>query len=113
MEAKTGDDGFHLDRMQLGLLPPPAGRVCFPLTGMAVMREVNGFTLEPAPEYLNLDQPGWMPQIRVRRGANFDELYHQGVETLFETEAAAMEFTTTWINAITHVGYTGELRLER
>jgi|GEM_PF-4683953 len=77
------------------------------------MRDVDGFTLEPAPEYLDLEVPGWMPQIRVRRGANFDELYHQGVEQLFQTEAAALEFTRAWINDVSHVSYTGELHLER
>lgn len=75
------------------------------------MRNVDGFNLEPAPEYLDLDKPGWMPQIRVRRGDNFDELYHQGIEKLFDTEAAAVEFTKAWIADIKHVSYTGELHL--
>lgn len=77
------------------------------------MRIVDGFTLEPEPQYLDMDEPGWMPQIRVRRGESFDEIYHQGMTNMFATEEAALEFTRTWINGVTHVSYTGELHLER
>lgn len=77
------------------------------------MREVDGFTLEPAPEYLDLAEPGWMPQIRVRKGETFDEIYHQGMTSMFATEEAAIEFTNEWINEVKHVSYTGELYLER
>ncbi|CAN7324882.1 hypothetical protein LJR168_001774 [Pseudoxanthomonas sp. LjRoot168] len=73
------------------------------------MREVDGFTLEPTAEFMDLQEPGWLPQIRVvRQGTDFDETAHQSVE-LSPTREEAIERATTWMNRITEVSYHGEL----